>query len=529
VHRTSLIAFAASACGGDPDPIDPPACDPDACAADGKLCDGDACVDPWAWGSPAWRTCDGEPRATPESMSAKAAAYDDRALALHAHPAMPWVVDVVIAPGVDPALATTADVVVWRSGENDGLFSGLVLASQAYRYAATRDPAALDALDTLLDGEEQRMRITGVPGLFTRQLIPPDVPGIACPTDPMVYVPAPDKRGNKWVRIGDDGCAQVADPTTLEIASTTHCGLDEFRGWCFLDNVSQDEYVGHLFALGAIARLVDHAPIRDRAVAMLQQIGDHVVANDMEFVDWDGRPTQWGKIHPGAFGDTPGYLAVMGMSFLAVIARATGDPDLRAAYDQIAAPDAYPEYLYEVDLWEGPDGCTSNWNNISMLAANFHHLLWHEHDADRRAVLHAAYDRELIHPSATSRGAIAQHNAWYQIMWAAQKPLGPDTDGPAYDAVDDAICQLRQFPASNHIASRDTTVLAPHACDDRFGLSLADTAFEIADRCAATYAYWGNPYARSACTDDPTLVQQPAGFLLPYWMARYYGMLSADD
>ena len=37
----------------------------------------------------------------------------------------------------------------------------------------------------------------------------------------------------------------------------------------------------------------------------------------MQFVDWDGRPTQYGKLYPDAGGDTPGYLAVLGASFLA--------------------------------------------------------------------------------------------------------------------------------------------------------------------------------------------------------------------
>src|SRR6185503_10242044 len=105
----------------------------------------------------------------------------------------------------------------------------------------------------------------------------------------------------------DDGCAQVADAGTLAFASTTHCGLDAFAGWCFLDNVSQDEYVGHMFALGAVAHLVDDPALRAIAVDLLGQIGHHLVANHMQFVDWDGRPTQWGKVYPGApGGDSPG-------------------------------------------------------------------------------------------------------------------------------------------------------------------------------------------------------------------------------
>jgi hypothetical protein len=522
VHRLTLVAVAWVACA---DPPAQPACDADACAAQGQLCDGGACVDPWRYGSPVWSTCATEPRATPESLAQKAAAYDARALALHVSPAMPWVLDVAIAPGVDPETATAANVTVWRSGENDGLWSALVLAAEGYRYAVTHDPAARAALATLLGGERTRMAITGVPGLFVRQLIPPGVAGLACPTDPARYVPSPTKTSNMWVRIGSDGCAQTADGTGA-FHSTAHCGLAAFANWCFLDNISQDEYAGHVFALGAVARLVDDPELHAIAVDLLGQVGTHLAQHAMEFTDWDGRPTQWGKVHPGAPGDTPGYLAVLGLEFLATAARGTGDPALAAAYDR-AAP-GFETYLDQIDIWSGPDGCTSNWNDISMLTAGFHHLLWNRIGPDR-AALAAAFARELAHP-ANTRGLLVEHDAWYDVMWAAQKPLGPDSDGPAYAAVDDAVCQLRQFPRSNHVVARDTSALAPHACDGRMaGESLAATAFGVADRCAATYVWWGDPYARGACTADPTLIQNPAGYLLPYWMARYYGFVDAAE
>jgi hypothetical protein len=516
VHvRTSvLVAVIAIGCAdGAPSP---PACE----CSDGKICEADRCVDPWRYGAPTFSTCANEPRATAESLAQKAAIYDARAIALHMEPTHPWVIDVAIAAGVDPEQASAADVTIWRSGENDGLFSGLVLAAEAYRYAVTHEPAARDAVALLLRGEQMRMAITGVPGLFTRQLIPPGVAGLACPAEAAAYVPAPDKRGNKWVRIGADGCAQTADAAGT-FSSTTHCGLAEFAGWCFLDNVSQDEYVGHIFALGAVARLVDDAELRLIALDMLQQIGDHLRANQMRFVDWDGRATQWGKLFPGAPGDTPGYLAVLGSSMIANAALA--DPSLEAFARTTAAD--FAGALDEIDQWPGPDGCEANWNNLSMLYASFHHLLWTRDDV---AIWRDAFAREIT-AAPTTRGALAQHNAWYDIMWAAQKPLGPDSDGPAYAAVEDAVCQLRQFPRSNHTVAHDTTTLAPHSCNDRFDRSLAPTAFAIADRCAATYAWWGNPYERHSCADEPTLVQQPAGFLLPYWMGRYYGFITPEQ
>lgn len=514
-----LLPLMLVACANEPDPTVP--CE-ETCAALGQLCEAGACVEPWRHGSPVFSRCGDEPRATPETLAQKAAAYDARLLGLHTRPELPWVMDVVLAAGVDPETATASDVAAWRSGENDGLWNGLAIASQAYRHAVTREPAARQALQTLLAGERSRMRITGVPGLLTRQLIPPGVPGIACPTDPAQYVPSPEKRGNKWVRIDAAGCANVADATGT-FTPTSHCGLAEFANWCFLDNISQDEYIGHVFGLGAVARLVDDPALRAEAVDLLRQIGEHLRTHDMAFVDWDGRVTQWGKMYPGAPGDTPGYLAILGLSFAATAAVGTGDQTLAAAYQQLA----WQGYFDQVDQWSGPDGCEANWNNLSMLTASFHHLIWNERDPDTRTEIQRVFRAELVEPPVT-RGILRQHNAWYDIMWAAQKPLGPGTDGPAYDAVEDAVCQLRQFPRSNHVVARDTTA-PPEVCLDRQGNSLAFAAFDVADRGAATYIWWGNPYSRYVATGDPALVNNPAGYLLPYWMARYYGFITAEQ
>jgi len=234
----------------------------------GKLCEAGTCVDPWRHGSPEWDRCEGEPLAAPGTLAAKMTYYEDVARRLHVQPPLRWMLGVTLAcrevtcsggdtppcydcsqPAVPQEEATVEHVVQWHTGENDGLWSSLYLTSQAYRYAVTGDGEALSMLVTLLEGQRDRMAITGVRGLFTRQLIPPDMPGIGCPEDPAEYVPDEEKNDNQWVRIGPDGCVQTADPVTHAFVSSSHCGLNAFAGWCWLDNVSQDEYSGHVLAL----------------------------------------------------------------------------------------------------------------------------------------------------------------------------------------------------------------------------------------------------------------------------------------
>ena len=124
----------------------------------------------------------------------------------------------------------------------------------------------------------------------------------------------------------------------------------------------------------------------------------------------------------------------------------------------------------------------------------------------------------------------AEHlrNSWYNFAWAAMKPLGPDSDGPAYQTVEDAICTMKQFPASQAVQDMDSTALYPHYCDGRLGSSMAESPIPMAQRCVSTFAFWGNPYNRHSCTAAPWVVKQPGDYLLAYWMGRYYGFITED-
>ena len=528
----------------------------DCWVASGQLCEEGACVDPWRYGSPQWSSCDDDPRATPESLTQKADYYDAIARRLHVHPQLRWASNVYLERaeaecpvGQDPPcyeslvseeLATYLDVETWLTGENDGLWSGLYLASQAYRYAVTGSKQALSNIELLLAGEVDRMAITGVPGLFTRQFIPPGVDGISCPTDPSSYTVDAEKDDNRWVKIEADGCVWTTDPDTLAWSASSHCGLDDYAGWCWLDNVSQDEYVGHMFALGALAQLVDDPGVQAIVTDLLGQVGEHLMVNDLAFVDWDGRLTEHGRLYPMALTDTPGYLAVMAMSFMLVAAEGSGREDLRAYYDDCLMqkngtseclpwpgqkPQPFTDYLPALLLYMGDGSCESNWNNFSMVMANFHHLLWLERDLAVRDLLHDALDTEAMR-AAEDRALIEQRNAWYDVMWAAHKRLGPDSDGPDLQAVEDAVCSLRQFPASQHSPGKDNTDLYEHDCDGRKGDSMTADPLPVADRCGHTFLWWSNPYIRETCTERTWDIHQPGDYLLAYWMARYYGFVS---
>ncbi len=530
----------------------------------GMLCEEGACVQPWRYGDPEWSRAGDEPLATPESLSEKAAYYEEISRRLHVHPELKWMMgaelpckEIECGAGQSPPCldcsksdisideATWRDVVRWRSSENDGLWSALYMAAEAFRYAATRDDEALSMIRTLLEGDNTRMEITGVPGNFTRQYIPPGINGLSCPENKSSYIPDVEKDDNKWVRIGNDGCAEYVDAETLEWVTTDHCIDKKYAGWCWLDNTSKDEYSGNMFALGAVYKLVDDPQIREMVKGLLYRIGVHLVKNDMAFTDWDGRICEHGRIFAGTFGDYPGFNAAMALDFMKIIAVATGDARFQKYFDtclmqknkrrrcfkkSMSAPRPYTEFLPFNGMFPGFEGCKANYNNISMHMLSMHNLVWFEHDPALREKYQVSLDRDVFRAPGRPRAVIKQNNPWFDFIWASQKKLGPLSDGPAFDVVDNAVRMLRQFPARQHPMNIECPPdKCKNYCNDRFKRPVSDYPRQAAERCPGRFLWWSDPYRMGGCTENTRIIYPPADYLLPYWMGRYYGFIKEDQ
>jgi hypothetical protein len=525
-----------------------------------KLCENAQCVEPWKYGSPTWNKCEDDPRATPESLREKADGYEEIAKRLHVHPTLKWMNNVTLPckvvdcpagqeppctdcaePDVPPDQATYQDVERWNSGENDGLWSALYLTAEAFRYAVTKDPESLAMMNVLLDGQKARMGVTGVPGLYTRQFIPPNIPGLSCPDDLTRYIPDKEKDDNQWVRVGDDGCVQTVDANTMEFVSSTHCGLDAYKGYCWLDNVSQDEYSGHMLSHAALDALVDDPGIQAKNKELLQQIGRHFVDYSFELTDWDGRRTEHGKIWAGNV--LSGYMAAMTWGFMKAVVEGTGDKEFSDYIDQClllrsdtgepcidrigVATKGYDELIGQSGVFFE---CRSNWNVFSMHMLSLQSLLLLERDPELREVVQDALTNDMWDNPNTEFPIKVQHNAFWDFIYASSKKLGPESDGPAFEAVQDGLCMLRQFPASQvqrAVDCPDDKCVA--ACEDRFGDPMTNYVRPMAERCAKTFVWWGSPYDIDDCSENKRVVQQPSGYLLPYWMGRYYGFISESD
>lgn len=144
--------------------------------------------------------------------------------------------------------------------DNDGLWTSMYLGSQVFRYVVTQSEEALQNTIESLDAMERLYTINPVPGFPSRSY---------------------ERSG--YIDI-------LSDPERWQHSSDPE--------WDWKATTSSDEAIGHVFVFGAIAELVDVEPVRSKAVRLLDELMQHIVDNDFYLIDYDGKPTLWGKWHP---------------------------------------------------------------------------------------------------------------------------------------------------------------------------------------------------------------------------------------
>lgn len=144
--------------------------------------------------------------------------------------------------------------------DNDGLWTSMYLGSQVFRYAVTKSKEALQNCIESLDAMERLYTIHTIPGFPARSF---------------------ERSGHIDV---------LSDPERWQHSPDS--------AWVWKATTSSDEAIGHVFAFGVIAELMDVEPIRDKAIRLLDELMQHIVDNNFYLIDYDGKPTLWGKWNP---------------------------------------------------------------------------------------------------------------------------------------------------------------------------------------------------------------------------------------
>lgn len=154
-----------------------------------------------------------------------------------------------------------------EDSDNDGLWTAMYLGGQIFRYAATKDPDALQNCRESMDAMERLYTVNPVAGFPARSF----------------------ERSGHINELHD-------------IERWQHSPEKE---WDWKATTSSDEIIGHIFAFGAAAELIDDPKIKKQAVMLIDTVMSHILKNNMYLIDYDGKPTMWGKWHPDYVNSFP--------------------------------------------------------------------------------------------------------------------------------------------------------------------------------------------------------------------------------
>jgi hypothetical protein len=382
-------------------------------------------------------------------------------------------------PG-DPSTAQMIDT------DNDGTWSNYYMASQAFRFGSTGDPAARsNAWETFaaLERLESINKLGGFPARTYERL------------------------GFKYSDV--DRWRDAND------------GFWEWKG-----HTSSDEIIAHAFGSSALYECAATTPEeKQRIAAFIGKIVDHLLRNNLYLIDVDGKPTLWGRWNPEYVNWFPPSIFDRRLNSAEMVAL------LQFAY-AITGRAEYKAKAFELMEKHGYlENILSPLKNIAYTKGYVHEGIelgndWNHSDDllafDTYWVLHRyAFDSKLKRKYAA---AIREHvefekrekNPLFNFVYASTGAKDVDVDG--------ALWILRRFP----LDMVDWTMLNSHRLDvTKLGEDFRqESLVELLPPGERRITRWnGHPFVLDGGSGGRI---ELAGdeFLLPYWMGRYLKVIA---
>ncbi len=149
--------------------------------------------------------------------------------------------------------------------DNDGLWTSMYLAGELFRYDVTKSQDALQNCYEAFDAMERLTYINPLEGFPSRAF----------------------------------------ERTGYKIADKDRWRPAEDQIWDWKATTSSDEIVGHYFVYSIFAEVIPDQKWRNRSIHLMKIIMDHIIRNDWYLIDYDGKPTLWGKWHPDYVNQFP--------------------------------------------------------------------------------------------------------------------------------------------------------------------------------------------------------------------------------
>jgi hypothetical protein len=365
----------------------------------------------------------------------------------------------------------------------------MYLAAEAFRYAVTGEEEAMKNIKESLRAMERLYTINPVAGFPSRSF---------------------ERRGYKY----DDPAWRRADHSEWDWKSTT----------------SSDEAIGHIFAFGVIAELIEEPVVRNKAIELIDTLMSHIVTNDFYLIDWDGKPTRWGRWNPeyvNSFPEMVGDRKLNSSNITGMLQTAyhfTGKEKYRDAAFYLLREHGYLENLLrpmkEIGIAPG------NSDDLSRLLSEG----WNHSDDEMYYCGYWGLYRYAFNDTLKEkyREAIIDH--WEaerpekEGLWNIMTALTGVTD---FDA-EEALWYLREYP----LDLRDWTVKNSHRKD----IELLDINFRnqvtkevLPPDELSISRHNSNRFITDGGSGGSSEYSAGDIWLLPYWMGRFLGIIGGPE
>ncbi len=257
--------------------------------------------------------------------------------------------------------------------DNDGLFTGLYLAAESFRYAATGAEDAKANAQEAFRAMETLQTVTGTPGFVARTVIPPE-----------------------WDRMADANRKYTDEQAADHLAREARWKRMENRWrksadgkWVWKGDTSSDEITGHFFSYSIYYDLVADEEEKKRVAALVQRIMDYIIEGGYVFRDIDGKATLWGVWAPEKLNDDPNWWMERGgnsveiLAYLTITRHMTGDDKYDREIDKLLNEHGYAENILE-PMRPGSDYFT--YIGYHLLSLCYPALMTYEKDPERLAL-----------------------------------------------------------------------------------------------------------------------------------------------
>ena len=384
--------------------------------------------------------------------------------------------------------------------DNNGLWTGMVVAGLAYKYGVTGEESDRANAWHYFEGIELLMNVTNIPGYVARSV---------------------------WPYGSDPGSGLWWNSTNPAYAKVL-----QWKG-----DTSSDEITGHIY--GALIAhkmgIASNEEERGRVVRHITALVDGLMEHDYTLWGHYGNRTTWGVWSPEylngkySWRDERGVNSAQALGFLSAAYEVTGDQKYLTAMGELVKDHGYGSNLVNIKItWRGdgnPEGKNGGAGSVGDInfsddELSFLPLATLDESPSGSSSLRSQYLMGM--ETLYARVATEKSSLWNAIY--AQAHGGASNPANA-DLMADAVETLRQWPLSLVAWPIDNTqridvFLMP---DLTRGNGLQ--ALQLIPYDESSFFRWnGNPFSVSKGGSGMS-ESDPGAWLLPFWMARYHGLI----